>query len=237
MQITVAITSKYFKSGELTDKTAVVVDVLRASSTIITAIQHECDRIIPAASPMEAAKIKKASEGEVLLGGEMESKIIQGFDKGNSPLEYMDQSVLDKTIIFSTADGSITIKKCDEAAEVLIGAMLNAAAVAKRVIDIGRDTYLVCAGTQGKFSTDDVLAAGCILDRIMQLDASVELDDLGKVAIKMYLHAKSNMISAMEGCRQYEYLAETGHQGDVKFCLQEDIYPIVPVYKEGVIVK
>lgn len=235
MQITVSVTFKHVKTGELTDQTAVVVDILRTSSTIITAMQHECDRMIPAASPMEAADIKKASEGEVLLGGEMGVKKIQGFDLGNSPLEYMDRNIVDKSIIFSTAEGSVAIKKCDEAAEVLIGAILNAGAVAERVMEIGRDVHLVCAGSQGKFSTDDILAAGCILDRIMELDASVELDDLGRVALKMYRNGKKNLLLALEGCRQYERLAEEGFGRDVEFCLQEDLFPVVPVYKEGVI--
>lgn len=235
MQITVSVSSKYLKKGELTDKTAVVVDVLRTSSTIITAMQHQCDRMIPASNPMEAADIKKASEGEVLLGGEMDAKKIQGFDLGNSPLEYMDTDILDKSIIFSTADGSATIKKCDEAAEVLIGAILNAGAIAEKVTDIGRDTYLVCAGTHGKFSTDDILAAGCILDRIMELDAAIEMDDLGRVALKMYRNAKRNLLTALEGCKQFEHLTGTGHLKDVEFCLQEDLYPVVPVYKEGII--
>ena len=237
MQITVSINSKNFKSGELNDKTVVVVDVLRASSTIITAIAHACDRMIPAASPMEAAEIKKVSEGEVLLGGEMDLKKIQGFDMGNSPLEYTENSILEKIIVFSTADGSITIKKCDEAAEVLIGAILNAQAVAKKVLAIGRDTYLVCAGTQSKFSTDDIIGAGCILDRILELDTGVEMDDLGKVALKIYRQSRNNLMHAMEGCTQYEYLKRKGHRKDVEFCLQEDLFSVVPVYKEGIIVK
>jgi Phosphosulfolactate phosphohydrolase and related enzymes len=235
MQITVQVASNYIKKGELTDKTAVVVDVLRASSTIITALQHHCDRMIPAANPMEAAEIKKASEGDVLLGGEMDTKKIQGFDLGNSPLEYMDENISDKPIIFSTADGSVAIKRCTEAAEVLIGAVLNAGAVAGRVVEIGRDVHLVCAGTQGNFSTDDILAAGCILDRIMDLDAAAELDDLGRVALKMYRNSKNNLLAAMAGCKQYEHLIRAGLKKDVEFCLQEDLFPVVPVYKEGVV--
>ena len=236
MQITVFVTSKYLKAGELADKTAVVIDVLRTSSTIVTAVQNEC-RIIPAVSPNEAAKIKKASSGDVLLGGEIDFKKIQGFDLGNSPLEYNEKSISEKTIILSTADGSVAVKKCDEAAEVLIGAILNAQAVAQRILDIGRETYLVCAGTRGKFSTDDVIAAGCILDRIVKMDDSVEMDDLGRVALKMYRKAKENLMAAFEGCMHYEYLVSIGLQKDVEFCLQEDLFAVVPVYNEGIITK
>ena len=229
MQITVTVTPKYLKPGELADKTAVIVDVLRASSTIVTAVQNDCDRIIPVISPNEAAKIKKVSEGEILLGGEIDSKKIQGFDLGNSPLEYTKENIEEKTIVFSTANGSVAIKRCDDAAEVLIGAILNAKAIAKEILEIGRDTYLVCAGTRGKFSTDDIIATGCILDRIMGMD------DLGRVALKMYRGAKNDLMAAFEGCMHYEYLMSIGLKDDVEFCLQEDLYQIVPVYKEGVI--
>ena len=235
MLITVSVTPKYFKPGELADKTAVVIDVLRASSTIVTAVHNECDRIIPAISPNEAAKIKKFSEGDVLLGGEIDSNKIQGFDMGNSPLEYTTENIAEKTIIFSTANGSVAIKRCDDAAEVLIGSILNAKAIANEVLEIGRDTYLVCAGTRGKFSTDDIIATGCILDRIVSMDATVELDDLGRVALKMYRNARSDLMASFEGCMHFEHLMSLGLKDDVEFCLQEDLYSVVPVYKEGII--
>jgi 2-phosphosulfolactate phosphatase len=237
MQITVSVTPKYLKPGELADKTAVVIDVLRASSTIVTALQNECDRIIPAISPNEAAKIKKVSEGEILLGGEMDSKKIQGFDLGNSPLEYTKENIEEKIIVFSTANGSVAIKRCDDAAEVLVGCMLNAKAVAKEVLEIGRDTYLVCASTRGKFSTDDIIATGCILDRIIGMDGTVELDDLGRVALKLYRNAKKDLMAAFEGCMHFDHLMSLGFREDVEFCLQEDLFDVVPVYKEGVITK
>lgn len=237
MQSTVYVSSKYFKAGELSDKTAVVIDLLRASSTMVTALQNGCDRIIPATSPNEAVKIKRASEGEVLLGGEIDELKIQGFDLGNSPLEYNGTDIAEKTILYTTANGTVAVKRCDEAAEVLIGCMLNAQAVAQKVMEIGRDAALVCAGVRGKFSTDDVIAAGCILDRMVRLDGSLEMDDLSRVALKMYLGAKRDVRSALEGCAHYEHLVSLGLDEDIAFCLREDIYSVVPAYREGVIIK
>jgi 2-phosphosulfolactate phosphatase len=237
MQITVYVSSKYFKPGELADKTAVIIDLLRASSTIVTAIQNRCDQIIPAISPNEAVKIKRASEGGVLLGGEIDNKKIQGFDLGNSPLEYSEEQVAEKTVVYTTANGSVAVKRCEEAPEILIGCMLNAQAVAKKVLDLGRDAALVCAGTRGKFSADDVIAAGCIIDRMVRMDESAEMDDLGRVALKMYRSAKEDAISALKGFAQYENLAALGAGDDVVFCVKEDLYSVVPVYKEGAISK
>lgn len=237
MQIAVYVSSKYFKPGELADKTAVVIDLLRASSTMVTALQNGCDRIIPAISPNEAVKIKKASEGEVLLGGEIDAQKIQGFDLGNSPLEYNELDIADKTIIYTTANGTVAVKRCQEAPEILIGCILNAGAVAQKIMDIGRDTALVCAGTHNKFSTDDVIAAGCILDRLVGLDGTAEMDDLGRVALKMYRSAKEDLVSALAGCAHYEYLMSLGAEDDIGFCMQEDHYSVVPVYKEGIVTK
>jgi 2-phosphosulfolactate phosphatase len=237
MQITVFGSSKYFKPGELTDKTAVIIDLLRTSSTIVTALERGCDRVIPAVSPNDAVEIKKASGGEVLLGGEIGAQDIQGFDLGNSPLEYKEADIAEKTIAYTTANGTVAIKRCEAAPEILIGCMLNARAVAKAALDLDRDTALVCAGTRGKFSMDDVIAAGCILDRILSMDASVEMDDLARVALKMYRDAAGGIIDALKGSSHYEYLTGLGLQGDIAYCVQEDLYEVVPVYKEGIIVK
>ncbi len=237
MQITVFGSSKYFKPGELADKTAVIIDLLRTSSTMVTALENSCDRIIPAVSPNDAVEIKKASGGEVLLGGEIGAQDIQGFDLGNSPLEYKEADIAEKTIVYTTANGTVAVKRCEEAQEILIGCMLNAEAVAKAALDLGRDTALVCAGTRGKFSMDDVIAAGCILDRILRMDPSTGMDDLARVALKMYRDAAGNIMGALQGSTHYEYLIGLGLKDDIAYCVQEDLYTVVPVYKEGIIVK
>jgi len=237
MQVSVCTSSKYFKPGELSDKTAVIVDLLRASSTMVVAIQNGCDRIIPTVSPNEAVKMKKATEGDVLLGGEIGTQKIQGFDLGNSPLEYTEEEIAEKTIVYTTANGTVAVKRCEGAAEILIGCMLNADAVAQKILYIGRDAALVCAGNRNKFSTDDVIAAGCILDRLINLDVSVEMDDLGRIALNMYRAAKEDIPSSLNGCAHYEQLIEAGLQEDISYCLQEDLYSVVPVFREGIITK
>ena len=114
-----------------------------------------------------------------LLGGEMGAQKIQGFDFGNSPLEYTKEEITDKTIAYTTANGTVAVNRCNDTAETLIGCILNAQAVAAKALESGRDVALVCAGNRGKFSTDDVIATGCILDRILRIEPSVEMDDLG----------------------------------------------------------
>jgi len=214
-----------------------MIDALRASSTIITAISNGCDRIVPTSEANEAAAIKKISEGSVLLCGEMGAKKVSGFDLGNSPLEYTQDAVEGRVLIYSTTNGSTAVKSLAEAEDILIGAFINATAAAKMAYSLERDIMLVCAGTKGYFSTDDIVALGCIVSRLLQMDDTIEIDDLGKVARKLYIDAKNNIMEALEGSSNYEYLKELQLFDDLEYCTREDMFDIVPVYKEGVIVK
>ncbi|MEG0914286.1 MAG: 2-phosphosulfolactate phosphatase [Christensenellaceae bacterium] len=221
----------------LRECTAIMIDALRASSTIITAISNGCDRIVPTAEANEAAAIKKISEGNVLLCGEIAAQKVGGFDLGNSPLEYTQEVVSEKIIIFSTTNGSVAIKGMAEAQDVLIGTFINAAAVAKKAYKLDRDIMIVCAGTKGKFSTDDIIAMGCIIDRLLKLDESIEIDDMGRMALKLYDDSKNDILTALEGSVHFEYLKQLKLYDDLEYCVREDLFDVVPVYKEGVIIK
>lgn len=221
----------------LLGRTAVMVDALRASSTIITAISNGCDRIVPTSEANEAAAIRKISEGNVLLCGEIGGLKVGGFDLGNSPLEYTQEVVEDKVLIYSTSNGSVAVKGLADAEDVLIGAFINANAVASRICALERDVLLVCAGTKGVFSTDDTIAMGCIIDRMLQVDESIETDDLGKVALKLYRDTRMDVMTALEGSSQYDFLQQLQMLDDLEYCTREDMFDVVPAYREGVIVK
>lgn len=222
---------------ELQDRTAIMIDALRASATIITAISNGCDRMVPTEEANEAAAIKKISEGNVLLCGEIAAQKVNGFDLGNSPLEFTQDAVEDKIIIFSTTNGTVALKSLVAAEDVLVGSFINAEAVAQKAYGLGRDIVLVCAGTKEKFSTDDILAMGCIIDRLMKIDETLETDDMGKVALKLYHDANHDILSALEGSTHFEYLKQLKLYDDLEYCTREDMLGVVPVYQEGVIIK
>ncbi len=223
--------------GMLIGKTAVMIDALRASATIITAISNGCDRIVPTSEANEAAAIKKISEGNVLLCGEIDAQKVGGFDLGNSPLEYTPDIVADRVLIYSTSNGSVAVKGLADAETIIIGTFINATAAAQRAFELQRDIVLVCAGTKGKFSTDDVVAMGCIIDRLIMLDETLETDDLGKVALKIYHDSRNDILGALEGSSDYEYLKQLKLFDDLEYCTREDMFDVVPVYQEGVIIK
>ncbi len=221
----------------LQGKTAVMVDALRASATIITAISNGCDRIVPTSEANEAAAIKKISEGSVLLCGEIAAQKVGGFDLGNSPLEYTQDVVQDRVLIYSTTNGSVAVKRLAGAEDVLIATFINATAAAEMACRLERDIVLVCAGTKGEFSTDDIFALGCLVERLLKLDGTIVIDDLCRVGLKLYTEAKANILESLEGCSHFEYLKQLKLYDDLEYCTREDMFDVVPVYKEGVIIK
>ncbi|MEA4854702.1 MAG: 2-phosphosulfolactate phosphatase [Christensenella sp.] len=222
---------------ELQDRTVVMVDALRTCASIITAISNGCDRIVPTEEANEAAAIKRISEGNVLLCGEIAAQKVSGFDLGNSPLEFTQDMVEDKVIILSTTNGTVAMKSLVSAEDILVGTFINATAVAQKAYDLGRDIVLVCAGTKRKFSTDDILAMGCIIDRLLKIDETIETDDMGKMALKLYHDCNHDILKALEQSTQFEYLKQLKLYDDLEYCTREDMFDVVPIYQEGVIIK
>ena len=146
-----------------------VIDVLRASTTMITALAHGAERVVPMADVAEARRRAAGIGAQALLGGERGGVRIAGFDLGNSPAEYAAERVAGRTIVITSTNGTAALAACAAAREVLVGAIVNRTAVAamarRRAVPDGGDTvHLVCAGTDGAVTAEDVLAAGAILD-------------------------------------------------------------------------
>ena len=151
---------------ELVGTTAVVIDVLRASTTIAYALEAGADAVIPCLEIDEArAAAERVASDEVILGGERGGLPIDGFDLGNSPEEYEPHVVGGKTVVFTTTNGTRAMRHVQKADRVLIAAFVNASAVYEALLDAER-VAIVCAGTDGQFSTDDILLAGLLVERL-----------------------------------------------------------------------
>ncbi|NUQ62160.1 MAG: 2-phosphosulfolactate phosphatase [Pirellulales bacterium] len=154
---------------ELSGSTAVVIDILRASTTMIYALEAGAQEIVPCLEVEEAREAAAGfPPGEAVLGGERKGMLIEGFDLANSPTEYTPASVGGRTVVFTTTNGTRALLRCRQAADVYIGAFVNATAVARRILG-QEQIHLVCAGTAGQYSRDDVLFAGLLVDRIQRL--------------------------------------------------------------------
>jgi 2-phosphosulfolactate phosphatase len=160
--------------GAVAGGIAVVIDVLRASTTIATALANGAARIRPVPA-VDAARALAAALGPgTLLGGERGGTRIGGFDLGNSPLEYSRDRVAGRSIVVTTTNGTAAIDACEDAREVLLGAIVNRSATAALARSLALrhgvgDVHLVCAGTDGAVTEEDVLAAGAILDAAARL--------------------------------------------------------------------
>jgi 2-phosphosulfolactate phosphatase len=145
---------------------AVIIDVLRASTTMITALAHGAAGVLPVAD-VAAARGRAAALGPTaLLGGERGGLRIPGFDLGNSPHEYTADRVAGRTVVITTTNGTAALHASRDAATIVVGAIVNRSATAatlRRIAGAAADVHLVCAGTDGAVSAEDVLAAGAIL--------------------------------------------------------------------------
>ena len=217
------------------DKNVVVIDVLRSSTTIATALQNGAREIIPVDSIEKAVKISGSLFGDVTLrGGERNGRVIQGFNLGNSPKEYSEPVVKGKSIIYCTTNGSVALARSRHAKNLLIGSFVNMAVTVEFLKSLGEDLIIVCAGRPlavGGFSLEDTVCAGMM---IAQLEAAsrVEpvLSDPSIAARSMYkAHGRSipKMLKLSEHGR---YLQEIGFGADLEACGQIDSVPVLPVW-------
>lgn len=229
MKISLIPSVDYIKEEELMDKVVVVIDVLRATTVITTALSNGSVEVIPALEIEDAIKLKKNLE---LLGGERKGLKIEGFDLSNSPLEYTRERIGGKTIIMTTTNGTRAIHKSLSADLIIIGSVVNGRAAAERAVKENKDIVIVCAGTHGKFSLDDYICAGKIIYHAYETENCV-LEDLAATAYMAYRDNRNNLISYASMASHYKYLKSIGREDDLNYCFTEDIIDIVPEYVEG----
>lgn len=236
MKLDIIISADYIREDIIKDKIVVVIDMLRATSVITTAFMNGCKEVIPLLTVEEAfEKRDLLKERECILGGERRAVKIDGFDLSNSPLEYTKEAVEDKTIIITTTNGTRTLTSCTSANRIFIGAMINAGAVAKKVIEINKDVIIVNSGTNGEFSMDDFICSGFIINEMTKDKNSIELTDIAKTALKIYKE-NNDIISYVKEARHYNVMLELNLESDIEYCIQKNITDIVPEYRNLVII-
>jgi 2-phosphosulfolactate phosphatase len=214
------------------DHVIVVVDILRATSCMTTALAHGIESITPFAKLDDCLECKANG---FFTAGERDGKKVDGFDLGNSPFEYMEPSLKGKKIAFTTTNGTQAIAKSVGASEVIIGSFLNLAAVVRHLKSLDQNILIVCAGWKGKVNLEDTLFAGALVE---QLNGSVSLAcDAPRAALDLYKLAKHDMVDYLKDSSHVQRLARLNIQKDIKFCLTPDQYDVVPVLRDGVLVK
>jgi 2-phosphosulfolactate phosphatase len=217
----------------LADKKVVVIDVLRATSTIVTAFGNRALELIPVIEPVEVADlIKRIGPGEFLTGGERKGIKIEGFDLGNSPLEYTEERVGGRKIVLCTTNGTKAIKMAQNACELYIGSFLNIQAVTNRLQGSSQDVVLVCSGRDQSLCLEDLACAGLIVESLVGEIGNI-MTDSAKLACYVWEKAKADLEGFIKQTQHGRYLTEIGMEEDIGRCLAFNKYSIVPQYRNG----
>jgi 2-phosphosulfolactate phosphatase len=220
---------------DLRRTTCVVFDVLRATSSMLTALGHGAKAIIPAASIEEALELRARHPG-ALLAGERDGVRILGhlargvdFDLGNSPREFTSEQVAGRTIIITTTNGTRALQACADAQTVIIGAFLNLAALAARLRQEKPERLtLVCSGTYEAAAYEDTLCAGALCDQIWDSYAAGQIEDSAQIARELYRRERHDLPGAMQRARNgRRLLSRSELAADVAFCLQHDTLDVL----------
>lgn len=212
-------------------KTAIIIDVLRATSVMTTALANGVKAIYPY-KDIESVLENSKRDKNPLLCGERKGLKIDGFDCGNSPLEYPRELVEGRNMYMTTSNGTRAIEKTAIGAErIYISAFLNVGRVAQQIIEDDKDVVIVCSGTDDNFSLDDALCAGEIIKRVCE-KKSVELSDMA-IGLKFIAENSKDIPTTLTGTKHYEYLKSIGFIGDMEHCFTMDKYNILPIYENG----
>lgn len=210
----------------------VVVDILRATSTITTAFTNGARSVTPALTPDEARSVRDRSP-DTLLGGERGGVPIPGFDLGNSPREYTREVVAGRDIAFTTTNGTRLMRALASTGPLYIGSYLNLSSVCAAVADADADGLIACAGTHGAFTLDDALFAGACVARLR--DRFDELTDAALAALSLWDAMGHDVAASTSATRHGRSLIELGFGADIEFCARIDVTDARPVLSSGVV--
>jgi len=237
MRIDIYYTPLLVDEKALRDKTVVAIDVLRASTSITTALSNGAREVIPVVTVEAAVKLAANLAADiVLLAGERNAKMIDGFQLGNSPLEYVPDVVKGKTIVFSSTNGAQALAKGRLARELAVCSFVNMSEVTGFLSLPPRDFTIICAGTNGEFSLEDATCAGMLIDGVRRRHgADVEFSDGALAAMTLY-RSLGKDLPAMFRLGQHGRLLEgLGFVEDVRFCGRVDAVPVLPVLDGNVL--
>ncbi len=218
----------------LPGKVIVVLDILFATTTMVTALAHGATQVVPVVDQSAARQeARNFPEGSLVLAGELYAETLPGFAHP-APLALLEHGVRGKTVVYSTTNGTVAMTQAAGAAQVYCGAMLNVGALASHIVARHpRDTVLlVCAGSGNNFNFEDFWGAGCFVERLAGLlGAAADLSDSAKAAQALFHQARAP--DALLDCRVGRMMAARGLRHEVEFACRVDAFPVVPALEGG----
>jgi len=217
------------------DRTTVVIDVLRATTSIVYALASGARQVLPCVHVAEARQLAAEHGRQAVLGGEREGRRIDGFDLGNSPTEYTSEAVRDKTVVFTTTNGTQAMQHCRLAKRVLIGAFVNFSAVCDQLSQ-EQHVEILCAGTKGQITREDILLAGAYAQELHQGRGGrpAQLDDQAAIAAEAWSRVRADfangtpLAQSLRDSSGARNLIEIGLERDIEIAGQIDRFDLAP---------
>lgn len=215
------------------ESTVLVIDVLRASTCIVTALANGCAAIVPVATPEEARRRAATLDGS-LIAGERRGEPLEGFDLGNSPLEFTRGRVGGRTLIMTTSNGTRALVAARPAHDVGVAAFINHAAATAWALARTRDVLLLCAGERGARSLEDYVCAGMLVDRLAAADPHATPTGEAERALGVARPYGKDVGRLAQDSSWARHLSAVGRGRDVAACLTLDTRALVPEYHRDV---
>lgn len=230
--VEVCLTPELIHQHELDGKIVVVVDIFRATSCIVAGLAYGVAAIRPVATVEEAFELGKQG---YIMAGERGGQMVEGFDIGNSPFEYMQEDMIGRRVVISTTNGTQAISKSQAAEEILIGAFLNLSHTAKYIQDSGKDVVVHCAGWKGTVNVEDTLYAGALIDAIR---SSHEITaDSSVLSYQLFKANQPDLLAVAEQSGHAHRLRGFGVKKDITYCLEKDRFECVVALENQHLIK
>jgi len=218
---------------DISDSIVVIIDILRATSTITTALYNGARSVIPVDSISRCVETAKQING--ITAGERDGKIAEGLSHGNSPFEYPSDFIGGKTLVLTTTNGTRLLQMAldQKAKEIIIGSFNNLSAVCNHVIEKKQNILLACAAWKDRVNMEDTLFAGAVISRVKQ-HFHINCDS-SHIAETIYKNGANDLFGLLQrnDASHYHRLMNFGLEKDIRYCLSIDTANILPVYKEG----
>ncbi|MDO3693942.1 2-phosphosulfolactate phosphatase [Wenyingzhuangia sp. chi5] len=222
--IEVVVAPEITPNYEVEGKLVVIIDIFRATTTIVTAMANGVKEVKTCLEVEDCIALKKQG---FIVGGERDGVKVDGMDVDNSPLSFLDGTYAHQKFAISTTNGTKAIDMSLKAKEIIIGTFANLSAINEYINLSDLDVLLVCAGWKGKMSTEDFMFAGAVIASLPEQYCSADSADIAKSYFLKYV---SNYKEKLDTCEHAFRLKKLGKQDNIDFCVQKDLYKIVPKY-------
>lgn len=225
--IDVCLTPDLLHLHKINNSIVVVTDIFRATSCMVTGFAYGVKSIIPVATVEECKNLQNMG---YVAAAERNAEKVEGFDLDNSPFSYMDERLIGGKIAMTTTNGTLSISKAKtDAVKVIVGAFLNLAAVVNHLKNQPYDVLVLCAGWKGRPNLEDTLFAGAVVEALK--DEYFVSEDSAILAMRTYQQAKDNMLAYLANSSHIRRLQGLGINKDISYCLQKDLYDVLPVLR------